>query len=88
VGVLGILVREGFRGRGAGTELLRATIEGCRGVFDLVRLSVFSVNARAADLYRRFGFVPIGHVPAAVHRGDRYLDEELMILDLRAPAKR
>jgi ribosomal protein S18 acetylase RimI-like enzyme len=88
VGVLGILVREEYRGRGAGTALLAGTIEACRGVFDLVKLTVFSVNTRAAELYRRFGFVTVGRVPAAIHRGDRYLDEEVMILDLRPETKR
>ncbi len=87
VGVLGILVREEYRGQGAGTALLEATIDACRGVFDLVKLTVFSVNTRAEALYRRFGFVRVGHVPAAIRRGDRYLDEEVMVLDLRPGPK-
>jgi RimJ/RimL family protein N-acetyltransferase len=85
VGVLGILVHRDFRGRGAGDALLRSTLAGCRGTFDLVRLSVFAANARARRLYERHGFVGIGRVPAGVRRGDQYLDEDLMLRDLRTP---
>jgi RimJ/RimL family protein N-acetyltransferase len=83
VGVLGILVHRDFRGRGVGQSLMSAAIEACRGTFDLVRLSVFATNPRARALYERHGFVAIGRVPGAVRRAGRYLDEDLMVLDLR-----
>ncbi len=86
VGNLGILVHAPYRGQGVGTALLKETLDACRGTFELVRLSVFSVNVRAIELYRRFGFVPYGRQPAAIRRGDRYFDEDLMILDLRGPS--
>jgi ribosomal protein S18 acetylase RimI-like enzyme len=86
VGELGILVHRDYRGRGIGGALLRATLDACRGTFEIVRLSVFSINTGAAALYRRFGFVPVGRIPAAVRRGSQYFDEDVMVLDLRAPA--
>ncbi len=83
VGTLGILVHRDARGQGVGEALLRATIEACRGTFEIVRLSVLVPNSRARRLYERHGFVGIGRVPGAVRRGDRRIDEDLMALDLR-----
>jgi len=86
VGELGILVHRDFRGRGAGARLLQETLDACRGRFDLVRLSVFTINTRAIALYRRFGFETVGRLPAAVKREGRYYDEDLMVIDLRPGA--
>lgn len=87
VGTLGILVDRGYRGRGVGSALLKHSIDACRGKFEVIRLSVFSVNEKAQKLYRRFGFELCGHVPRAVRRGSKYFDEELMVLLLeRGPA--
>ncbi|MGA8664786.1 MAG: GNAT family N-acetyltransferase [Thermoplasmata archaeon] len=85
VGVLGILVNRRFRGRGIGEALMRRTLELCRGQFELVRLSVFADNEGAKRLYSRLGFVACGRIPRAIKRGSRYIDEDLMILDLTAP---
>lgn len=83
IGVLGILVHRDHRGAGAGDALLREVLAACRGTFEILFLSVFSVNVRAIALYTRFGFVPVGHLAGTVRRGDRYFDEEFMALDLR-----
>jgi ribosomal protein S18 acetylase RimI-like enzyme len=85
VGVLGILVDSAFRGKGVGSALLRHALEACRGKFEVVRLSVFSVNQDAQRLYRRFGFETSGHAPRAVRRGTGYFDEEEMVLLLQGP---
>jgi RimJ/RimL family protein N-acetyltransferase len=82
VGELGILVDREHRGKGVGRALLADALRQCRGKFEVVRLSVFSVNVRARRLYEEFGFVGVGHRAKAVHRGDRYFDEDLMQLDL------
>lgn len=92
VGVLGILVDASHRGTGVGTGLLRHALAESRGRFEVVRLSVFTVNQDAKRLYARFGFVESGHVPRAVRRDGRYLDEDEMVLFLDpasgAPANR
>jgi len=75
VGELGILVREEFRGQGVGSALLHRALEEARSKFEVVYLTVFSVNTRAQRLYERFGFTVCGHLPRAVKRGDRYFDE-------------
>jgi ribosomal protein S18 acetylase RimI-like enzyme len=86
-GTLGILVHRDFRGRGVGRALMRSALDGCRGKFDYVQLSVNVENPRARRLYEEFGFAAFGRRPAAVRRGTRYLDVDLMQLDLRGAAK-
>ena len=80
VGELGILVAESFRGKGVGTALLERALADARRLFEVIFLSVFTVNEGAQRLYRRFGFVPCGHLPRMVKRGGRYFDEERMVL--------
>ncbi|MGP8071689.1 MAG: N-acetyltransferase family protein [Thermoplasmata archaeon] len=84
MGTLGILVNRRFRGRGIGEAMMRQCIELSRGQFELVRLSVFADNEGAKRLYARLGFVPCGRYPRGIKRGTRYVDEDLMILDLTA----
>jgi len=82
VGELGILVHHAHRGTGVGTALLKEALHEARSKFEVVYLTVFSNNEGAQRLYRRFGFSVCGHLPKAVKRGGRYLDEERMVLDL------
>jgi RimJ/RimL family protein N-acetyltransferase len=81
VGQLGILVHRDHRGSGVGTALLQRALAEARSKFELVYLSVFSVNSGALRLYQRFGFSVCGHLPRAVKRGGRYFDEERMVLE-------
>lgn len=83
VGDLGILLRRGYRSRGIGEALLRAVLERCAPRLEIVVLSVFGNNEPAKRLYRKVGFRPAGVIPrGGAKRGDVYLDEELMYLDL------
>lgn len=82
VGELGIVVHRDHRGRGLGTALMADALAHARGIFRLVRLSVFATNPRAAQLYVRFGFRPAGRIPHAIRRGDTFIDEDLMVLEL------
>jgi len=88
MGELGILVHRDHRGRGIGRALLADVLRQCDGRFDSVRLSVFSTNRRARKLYEEFGFVHVGTVPRVFRRGDRYIDEEIMVRPLSAPPNR
>jgi len=80
-GELGIIVHHAHCGVGVGTALLERSLDVARSRFEVVYLTVFSVNEGAQRLYRRFGFVVCGHLPKAVKRGERYFDEERMVLD-------
>ncbi len=81
VGELGILVGRAHRGKGVGTALLERALADARSKFELVYLSVFSVNQSAQRLYEKFGFSVCGHLPRVVKRGSTYFDEERMVLD-------
>jgi predicted GNAT family N-acyltransferase len=70
-----------FRGKGIGTELMRRTLDKCRGKFDVVQLGVFAINP-AKKPYECFGFKSYGHDPYNVKRDDRYFEVELMFLKL------
>ncbi len=78
VGVLGIEVRDGFRGRGIGEALLRHALEAARGRFEEVQLSVLPVNTSARRLYDKLGFVVYGTAPRAFRRAGAYHDFVLM----------
>jgi RimJ/RimL family protein N-acetyltransferase len=88
VGELGILVHLDHRGKGVGTALLERSLYEARSKFEVVFLSVFSVNEVAQRLYRRFGFSVCRHLPRHVKRGGRYFDEERMVLDLSSPPEK
>lgn len=81
-GTLGILIRNGYRGKGLGRALILDVLAKCPGKFDIVGLGVLSHNEVAKKLYKGVGFVELGTVPKKVKRGGRYYDELLMDLDL------
>jgi RimJ/RimL family protein N-acetyltransferase len=83
VGTLGILVDRSYRGQGVGDALLRRALELARDRVEIVRLIVFSVNVRAKRLYERFGFRTTGRLEREIKRNGRYLDVEMMTLDLK-----
>lgn len=81
-GSLALSVKKEFRSKGIGTALLSATLEACRGKFELIELDVYSNNKGAINLYRRFGFKKYGHLPRAAKRGGQYLDFDYFFLEL------
>ena len=73
-GVLGMGVIDGFRGKGIGLALMRATLERAKA-FGLTRveLTVREDNLRAKALYEKVGFVVEGlKRKAALHDGKYY----------------
>ncbi len=72
-------------GRGVGRALLSAALERARGWPGLEQLwlSVGTNNQRAGALYRSCGFERFGLERRALKLGDRYIDEEHMMLFLR-----
>jgi putative acetyltransferase len=87
VGELGLLVHHDHRGKGVGTALLERALEEARSKWEVIFLSVFSINETAQRLYRRFGFSVCGHLPRCVKRGGRYFDQERMVLDFSQKPK-
>lgn len=82
-GVLGIAIRKEYRDRGIGKSLLKACLEECRDKFEIILLSVFSVNKRAISLYEKTGFEKYGFFPRSVLRNGTYYDEINMYYKLK-----
>ena len=77
-------MRASCRGQGIGRALLVALLErirACPGV-EQVSLTVVSGQEAARALYRSLGFEPYGMEPRGLKVGDRYFDNEHMVLKL------
>lgn len=79
VGVLGISLLPGFRGKGLGERLLLAALAAADAYgFKRVELGVFSSNARAKALYRKVGFAEEGVKRRRILIDGAYHDEIIM----------
>jgi ribosomal protein S18 acetylase RimI-like enzyme len=86
-GMLGMGVLEGWRGRGLGGRLIRATLAAAwRAGFERVSLSVYGKNERAAALYRKVGFVEEGRRVRGKKLDGEYDDVLMMAIFPPAPA--
>lgn len=83
--IWGMYVVPEVRGRGVGRRLLQEAVERARQWRDLdhVWLSVVTTQTAARALYASCGFEVFGRHPRALKVGDRFYDEELMVLELR-----
>jgi ribosomal protein S18 acetylase RimI-like enzyme len=82
--IWGVYVRECCRGQGVGRALLVALLErirACPGV-EQVSLTVVSRQEAAKALYLSLGFETYGLERRGLKVGDRYLDNEHMVLRL------
>jgi RimJ/RimL family protein N-acetyltransferase len=80
-GSFGMLVKEGWRGKGIGTALIDALIDWAQEnpLIEKIGLAVFAENERAIRLYRKLGFQEEGHRVREVKLGPgRYSDDILM----------
>ena len=83
-GVLGIVVRDGYRDLGIGERLVTEVLrESEKMDVWLVELTVFASNGRALHLYEKLGFKRVGVIPHKVVREARQFDEVIMYADLR-----
>jgi len=67
-----------------GRKMLQMLLERAGGIsgVEQILLSVTTTQGAAIALYRALGFKTFGCEPRALKIGDRYLDEEYMILRL------
>ncbi|HEX8404170.1 MAG TPA: GNAT family N-acetyltransferase [Duganella sp.] len=81
-GVLwGVFVHPERRGGGVARRLLQALFDYARAAgVRQIHLNVNVDNPRAGGLYRSMGFETYGREPDAMQVGDRYYDEDLMVL--------
>jgi len=79
VGVLGVSLRQGYRGVGIGTELMREAEDQARRLgLEVLTLEVFSVNEGARRLYEMLGYRVTGVVPRGVKKDGVYVDSVSM----------
>ncbi len=81
-GIWGMFVAPSCRGQGVGAALIQEALTRARAIPGLrsVHLSVTANQASARRLYVSAGFRPYGTEAEALMVGDRYIDEEHMIL--------
>ena len=82
--IWGVFVGAAYRGKGIERALIAAVLEEARGLPGLkkIHLSVTVEQPAARKLYSSLGFRSYGMEPEALNADGRYLDEELMFLDL------
>ena len=79
----GVYVQAAARGRGLGRLLVEQVIEHARGRVEQLHATVVTTGEAARQLYRHLGFQVYGLEPRGLKVGDRYFDQELMVLLLR-----
>ena len=71
-------------GSGIGSALLEKCISFAKdNEIEIINLDTRSDNIRAISLYKKFGFIKIGQMPAFSKINGEYIDADLMYLDLR-----
>jgi ribosomal protein S18 acetylase RimI-like enzyme len=85
--VWGVYVTLGRRGQGVGRNLLQTLLERASAIdgVEQILISVTATQLAAASLYRSLGFELFGREPRALKVGDRFIDEDHMILSLKRP---
>jgi len=82
--VWGVYLKAEMRGKGIGRSMMEALLERAAKIDGLeqIMLSVATTQAAAIALYRSLGFTSFGCETKALKIGDRYIDEEYMVLRL------
>lgn len=80
----GVFVLPSGRGKGVGRALLVRAIETAKALPDIncILLTVATTQESARHLYQDLGFRSFGIEPRALKVGDRYIDDDHMVLDL------
>jgi len=83
--IWGVYVSQKWRRKGIARVLLTEIIRRAQTRPDLeqIILSVATTQTAAQQLYASLGFEVYGRDPGAIKVGDRYVDEDLMVLRLR-----
>lgn len=83
-GVLyGVYVHPNWRGKQLAQQLLALLLDDAKTRVEMMVLQVAIENFSARHTYLNAGFQSYGVEPNALKVGDRYIDEEMMWLDLR-----
>ena len=87
-GGIGMSVRDDWQGRGVGAALMAAAVDLADNWLNYTRLelTVYTDNAAALALYRRFGFGIEGTLKSYAFRGGRFIDAYTMARIAPRPA--
>jgi ribosomal protein S18 acetylase RimI-like enzyme len=82
--VWGVYLTAGMRGEGSGRRMMDVLIERAGKIHGIeqIQLSVTTSQASAVALYRALGFESYGRESKALKIGERYVDEDYMVLHL------
>lgn len=80
--LFGVYVGQGARGLGLGEAVVQKVIAVARGDVEQLLATVACLNHPARSLYAKLGFEVFGHEPRAQKVGDRYFDQEHLVLML------
>jgi RimJ/RimL family protein N-acetyltransferase len=79
VGVIGIVILNGFRDLGIGTEMMTTLIVQARKMgLKVLTLAAFATNKRAIHVYEKVGFVQTGVIAKKHFKEGKYIDEIIM----------
>lgn len=82
--IYGVYIKPNYRGFGIGKILLYYIISQANVVgIEIIYLNVTTTQVAAMGLYRTFGFVTYGVINDSLRIGDRYFDQECMVLKLK-----
>jgi ribosomal protein S18 acetylase RimI-like enzyme len=84
IGVLGIMIKNGYRGLGIGTYLMGQMVELAKKELkaSMLELTVYQGNNLAMKLYKKMGFKQVARLPKYVQYKGRLIDEYIMIKKL------
>jgi len=86
IGQFGISIRNGYRGLGLGKYLMKEILKLAKKELKpkpkFIRLSVFSTNKIAQNLYKKFGFKQVARIPQQLQYKGKLVDEIVMIKKL------
>jgi ribosomal protein S18 acetylase RimI-like enzyme len=82
--LVGMYVRPEARRSGIGRRLVEAIVETARGRVEVIQLTAVVGNEAARRLYAGLGFEEYEREKKALKWGNRYFDEVLMAMELRA----
>jgi len=80
--LFGVYVGKNGRRLGLGEAVVRHVIQMATGDVEQLIATVASLNLPATSLYQKLGFETFGHEPRAHKVGDRYVDQDHLILML------
>ena len=83
--IWGVYLNAELRGKGIGRRLLQAVLDRATQIDEVeqILISVATTQDAAIALYRSLGFTTWGKESRALKVGDRYIDEEYMVLQIR-----